>query len=84
MEYKINEEIVSKSVNNEEVLLHLSKGMYFGLDGTGAFIYRNMKKGLGVSVIATLLADEYDVTEAVAKTEIEELARTLKKESILL
>lgn len=57
-------EQVSCSLNEEVAILHLSTGVYYGLDAVAARIWNLIREPRRVSEIRDALVDEYDVEPA--------------------
>lgn len=49
------------AVGEETVLLHLEKGIFFGLDAVGTRIWAMMKEGMAPAEICEILSTEYGV-----------------------
>jgi len=54
-------------VGDETVLLDLSSGIYFGLDGVGKRIWESVADGLSLGETAAVIATEFEVEEAQAQ-----------------
>lgn len=77
-------QVMSRLVGDETVLLDLSSGIYFGLDGVGKRIWETIEKGQTLAQIATLITSEFDVEEAQAQTDVIEFANTLIERGLLV
>jgi hypothetical protein len=54
-------EDLSSDLGGETVILHMSAGVYYGLDGVGSRIWQLIQTPRSVSEICARLLDEYDV-----------------------
>jgi PqqD family protein of HPr-rel-A system len=54
--------VVCADVNDEAVLLNVETGIYFGLDGLGAQIWKLIEEGANEEEILSRLLAEYEVT----------------------
>ena len=78
-----NENVVSKTVQNEEILLHLETGVYFGLNPVGTFLWEKIKSGVSVTGLEQALAENYGVDVEVAKKDVEDLLTDLRNHKII-
>lgn len=70
-QYVISKDILSKTVDNEEVLVDLISGTYFGLNAQGTFIWNHLKKGTPQQDIFTLMNEEFLADEAQIREDAE-------------
>ncbi len=75
---------MSRLVGDETVLLDLSSGIYFGLDGVGRRIWESITEGHNVGEIATTISSEYEVDESRAQTDVIEFTAELLERGLLL
>ncbi|CAN5861394.1 hypothetical protein BH11MYX4_BH11MYX4_42320 [soil metagenome] len=67
----------------ELVLLDFSRGEYFGLDETGATIWRGLEAGQALGEIADALVERYEVARDVAYDDIVSLVTHMQAQSLL-
>ena len=79
----LSEHVVSKKVEQEQVLLELRSGTYYGLNDSGSYIFELLKQGKSKAEIATALTDNYDISLDQAKSDIEDFLRELKNWSLI-
>ena len=77
-------QVMSRLVGDETVLLDMSTGIYFGLDGVGQRIWESVADGKTVGQIAATIANEYDVDPARAETDVIEFVGELLERGLLL
>ena len=65
------EEVLSREIQNETVLLDLKTEHYFGLDAVGSRIWQLIGDGVSVQVMIAVLAAEYDVTDETLTRDLE-------------
>lgn len=75
--------IVSKKLENEEILLDLKSGTYFGLNETASFIFDLLKKGQNSESIVTDLSEKFDIDDITAKQDVMLFLRELKSNSLV-
>lgn len=63
-------EAVESKVGDEIVILHLTNGVYFGVDAIGSIIWNSLKDGIQVSDIFTSLVSEFDVAPEVLEADM--------------
>ena len=76
---RIGKDVVSRLVQNEEVILNLVTGTYFGLDEVGTFIWDKMKSEASLDEIFQELVEEYESEPARIKKDLLALAQKLQK-----
>lgn len=72
-----------RAFGEELVLLDFSRGEYFGLDETGATIWRGLEAGRALGEIADTLVEHYDVARDVAYHDIVALVTHMQSQSLL-
>jgi hypothetical protein len=75
---------MSRLVGDETVLLDMSSGIYFGLDGVGQRIWESIAEGKTVGQTAASIAGEYDIEHARAETDVIEFVGELLERGLLL
>ena len=75
--------VMSRLVGDETVLLDLSNGIYFGLDGVGKRIWESVAEGLSLRETAATIATEFEVEEAQAQTDLIAFATDLVERGLL-
>jgi hypothetical protein len=80
---RISKDTVSRAVNDQEVLLNMTTGQYFGLDEIGTAIWQNIKAGLTADEIAEELSAEFEVSAAQAKADVSELTGELYRNGLI-
>ena len=56
--------LLSSELGEEAVILHLDRGLYFGLDDVGARIWQLIQQPIAVEEICARLTAEYEVEPA--------------------
>jgi len=80
---RIPDGILSRNLQGEEVILNLDTGVYWGLDPLGARIWQLLQQQNGPDTIVKTLFDEYDVTEARLRRDIEDLLTRLVENGLV-
>ena len=80
---KIPEQVVTRQVGDETVLLNLESGTYFGLDPVGSrFLELLQAKGALAAIIPQML-EEFEVTEAQLEADLVRLADEMLASGLL-
>lgn len=77
------DEIVSKVLDGEAIMINLAKGIYYSLDGTGGRIWELLEDGRSADEIAAVIASEFDVMGERAQVDVNCILRELQAEGIL-
>ena len=70
-------QVMARQVGDEQVILDLASGTYFGLDPVGARAWALLTEGKTVSEVCDAMVDEYDVTRAALETDIVTLVQSM-------
>ncbi len=82
-ELKINKDVVSKTVQGEQILLNLKTGFYFGLDPVGTDIWTLIESNTDQLTIINTICDNYDVEATTAEAHLKRLIEELKNNELL-
>ena len=74
---------MSRLVGDETVLLDLSSGIYFGLDGVGKRIWESVTEGNSIGETAAVIVAEFEVDEAQAQADLIAFATDLMERGLL-
>ncbi|HSE60264.1 MAG TPA: PqqD family protein [Nitrospiraceae bacterium] len=83
MRYRIPEDVVSREVGGEAVLLNLATGTYFGLDGVGTEIWNLLAREGTIEGVTHALLAGYDVEEPRLRHDIEQFIQQLMHKGLL-
>jgi len=75
--------IIAKMVDADMVLLNLTDGTYYKLNTTGAFLWKELQKGVTPNQVALSLAERYTISAETARGDIDALLKDLHKEGLL-
>lgn len=76
--------ISSKVVDGEAILIDLSNGMYYSMPTVAGFIWTLIDQGHGLDAISTAVAKRYGAAEDVVKQDVEALAQRLLDENLVV
>jgi len=80
---RIVEDVVYRELEGEMVLLNLRTGVYFGLDPVGTRVWQLLQEGCTVAQVCERLADEYDVTAALAGQDVRAFVTALRDNALV-
>jgi hypothetical protein len=79
-----SEEVASQVMDGEAIMINLSNGMYYSMDGVGGFIWGLIEEARSLREIAEQVVGRYDVASAEAKQDLERLAAELLADKLVL
>lgn len=79
----ISPDVVSKTVNGEEVILNLSDGVYYGLDEVGTRFWCLLQEGCSLPDATRQMLSEFDVDEATLTTDLRRLMSELQEQGLV-
>ncbi len=77
------QEVAAKVIDGEAILINLSSGIYYSLDGVGAFIWERIAQGYSLEEIVAGISARYDVSAKLAKADVQKLATELQQENLV-
>jgi len=80
---RISEHTLSQELSGETVLLELSRGVYYGLDGVGTRIWQLFGDGRSLAETLATLVEEYEVGEAQAADDLLTLVGELQERGLI-
>jgi hypothetical protein len=78
------EEVASQVMDGEAIMINLSNGMYYSMDGVGGLIWGLIEQGHSLQEIAEVMNGRYDVPATQAREDLERLAAELLEEKLVL
>ena len=83
MKIKISENVVWRDLEGEIVILNLTSGAYFSVDGVGTRIWVLMSERVATEEIVRRLMSEFDVEETQLRNDMESLFRELASQGLI-
>ena len=80
---KIPEQVVTRQVGDETVLLNLESGTYFGLDPVGSRFLELLQADGALAAIIARMLEEFDVTETQLEADLVRLADEMLASGLL-
>ena len=81
--WRIPEDVVFRDLDGEGVLLNLASGTYFGLNPTATRVWHLIQDGKPTPQIVTSIVDEFEVTHAIAESDVVALLDELVAKGLL-
>lgn len=82
-ELVISKDVLSKTVGEEEVLVDLNSGTYFGLNPVGTQIWSLIKAGYSQEKIITELCEAYLADPQEIQTDVADFLKQLKEKNFV-
>ncbi len=85
MRYSINApDVIAETIDGEIILVHLTTGSYYSLEGSGAEVWEALMNGWSPSAIADELARRHDASASEIQASVERLVGDLRAEQIIV
>ena len=79
-----SDEVASKIVDGEAILINLLNGMYYSMDSVGGFIWSLIEAGHSQESIAEAVADHYGIARKTAIQDVATLIGELTEENLIV
>ena len=81
--YSRSSEIIDGSLGDNQIMMHIGKGKYFGLNPVGKRIWELIENPETLGEITELLLSEYDISAEQCKQEVHEFMEKAVKYGII-
>jgi hypothetical protein len=81
---RIPDEVATRKVGEETVLLNLNTGIYFGLDAVGSRFVELLETSGEIAAAHRVMLQEFDVTAEVLETDLLRLAEEMCAKRLLV
>lgn len=81
-EVKACEEVISTELDGEAVLMHVSRGLYYGLNPVGAAIWDLMKQPVSVQCLCDAVCEQFEVAPEVVERDVLALLEELRENGL--
>jgi hypothetical protein len=78
-----NPDVLSRQVGNDLVLVHLKTNEIYALSETGARLWESLSRGIAREEVEERLLEEFDVTPAAVRTEVDKLLSELRYHNLI-
>src|SRR5262249_14552554 len=76
------EEIASKVIDGEAIIINLANGIYYSMDKVGGLIWEMVEAGCSLEDTARIVAGRYEVSPEQARKDVEQLVEELLQENL--
>ena len=80
---KLSDDVLFQELQGDAVLLDLKTGVYFGLDRVGTRMWQLMGEKDSLAAVASVVCDEFDVTEDRCASDLVGLAQRIEEQGLL-
>ena len=78
-----NREVSAKVIDGEAIIIRLSDGIYYSMDGVGASVWSMIEEGQPVDDIVAAVAHRFDVSADRAREDVARLLDELRSERLI-
>ena len=79
-----DEEVASKVIDGEAIIINLANGVYYSMDKVGALIWVLLQAGCTLEEMILAVTDQYDVSREEAESNVRELVQELIQENLVV
>jgi hypothetical protein len=84
MRYRLNApHVMAETIGGETIIVNLTTGHYFNLQGSGVEVWEAIAQGEPVSAVISRLRARYDAPEAEIETSVSQLVEELRNEELV-
>ena len=76
--------VAAKVIDGEAIILDVTRGAYYSMDGVGAVIWTCLEQGLPASAITRVLAERYEATPDQLQPHVDALTDHLMREGLVI
>lgn len=76
--------LINADVDGEVVIMSLSVGCYFGLDGIASDIWRRLEQGRTFAQLVDGLTQDYEASRAAIENDVSELLRRMAERELVV
>ena len=78
------EEVASKVIDGEAIIINLANGVYYSMDKVGALVWERLQAGYTLDDVIRSVTDAYDVSPEHAESNVVELVEVLLQENLVV
>jgi hypothetical protein len=82
--YKVNQEVIHQTIDDEVVIVNLGSGIYYSLDKIGAVIWNYVEKNESIGEMINNIYSNYDCTIQELRDTVSELLSSLVDEKLII
>ncbi|QUL37653.1 PqqD family protein [Erythrobacter sp. JK5] len=81
--WRIDDDAVANKVGEETVILHMTSGIYFGLDEIGTLLWEGLKSGATPAAVCNAIVEEYDIERATVESDLRTFLAELAENQLI-
>jgi hypothetical protein len=78
------EEVASKVIDGEAIIINLANGVYYSMDKVGALVWDRLQAGHTLDDVITAVTGSYDVPREQAESNVRDLVQELVQENLVV
>ena len=78
------EEVASKVIDGEAIIINLANGVYYSMDKVGALVWDLLQSGYTLEEVIVAVTGHYDVLREQAESNVRELVQELVQENLVV
>jgi hypothetical protein len=78
------EEVASKVIDGEAIIINLANGVYYSMDKVGACVWDLLQAGHTIEAVITEVTRRYDVAREQAESNVRDLVQELVEENLVV
>ena len=78
------EEVASKVIDGEAIIINLANGVYYSMDKVGALVWEHLQSGHTLDDVVRAVTGAYDVSREQAEPKVVELVEELLQENLIV
>jgi hypothetical protein len=78
------EEVASKVIDGEAIIINLANGVYYSMDKVGALVWDRLQAGHTLDDVIVAVTGAYDVSRDQAESDVRELVQELVQENLVV
>jgi len=78
------EEVASKVIDGEAIIINLANGVYYSMDKAGALVWDLLQTGHSLEEVISAVSSRYDVEREQAEANVRDLVQELVQENLVV
>ena len=78
------EEVASKVIDGEAIIINLANGVYYSMDKVGAYVWDLLQAGHTLEAVTSAVTRRYDVAREQAESNVRDLVQELVEENLVV
>jgi hypothetical protein len=82
--FRPREEVASKVIDGEAIIINLANGVYYSMDKVGALVWDLLQTGYALEEVIAAVTGQYDVGGEQAESNVQALVQELVQENLIM